>query len=158
MHGTFSAFLSFHQMYCSGALVDRQKGGFAPACCVGTMMVGIVQPSIKLGVAVIVVCVAAGLDPYPSPFGFVQFTHRFSRDQGPRTESLRFVHNRQDRAAHFVVVIGEPTPSFVSSFALPELQAGVREYGTDNAVELLDMKVEGQRLRVIADLPLDLAF
>lgn len=99
-----------------------------------------------------------------------KWTLRSDRAQNARSEALNLVRNRKGRTPHIVVVTGEPTPSRISSlalgtgdidtvyhFALPELQEAVREHGTDDTVELLDMMVEGQRLRDIADLPLDLA-
>ena len=69
-----------------------------------------------------------------------------------------------------MVVTGEPTPSRLSSlalgtgdidtvyhFALPELIAATQTSGNEEAVKTLDTLVTGQRLRDIADLPLDLA-
>jgi len=45
----------------------------------------------------------------------------------------------------------------VYHFALPELRAAVRDKGGEDTKELLDMMIEGKRLKDIADLPLDLA-
>ena len=69
-----------------------------------------------------------------------------------------------------VVVTGEPTPSRLSSlalgtgdvdcvyhFALPELVASVQALDASDSVELLNIMIEGNRLKDIADLPLDLA-
>ena len=41
-------------------------------------------------------------------------------------------------------------------FALPELREAVTTLGTDESRELLDMMIDGQRLKDVADLPLDL--
>ena len=69
-----------------------------------------------------------------------------------------------------MVVTGEPTPSRLSSlalgtgdidtvyhFALPELIEATHASGNDEAMRTLDTLINGQRLRDIADLPLDLA-
>jgi len=45
----------------------------------------------------------------------------------------------------------------VYHFALPELMAELKESGEASGIELLQMMIEGKRLRDIADLPLDLA-
>ena len=42
-------------------------------------------------------------------------------------------------------------------FALPELIRAVDESGNESQKEMLDMLIEGRRLRDIADLPFDLA-
>ncbi|GAA1727288.1 NgoMIV family type II restriction endonuclease [Brachybacterium phenoliresistens] len=99
-----------------------------------------------------------------------KWTLRSDRAQNARSEALNLVRNRKGRTPHIVVVTGEPTPSRISSlalgtgdidtvyhFALPELKEAVNELGTDESRELLSMMVEGQRLRDIADLPLDLS-
>lgn len=98
-----------------------------------------------------------------------KWTLRSDRAQNARSEALQLIRNRKGRAPHIVVVTGEPTPSRISSlalgtgdidtvyhFALPELQAAVNEHGNSESRELLSMMVEGQRVRDIADLPLDL--
>jgi len=45
----------------------------------------------------------------------------------------------------------------VYHFALPELIRAVDESGNESQKEMLDMLIEGRRLRDIADLPFDLA-
>jgi hypothetical protein len=68
------------------------------------------------------------------------------------------------------VVTAEPTPARIASlalgtgdidcvyhFALYELQNAVAELKHPDAAELLDIMVEGKRLKDISDLPLDLA-
>ena len=80
------------------------------------------------------------------------------------------IRNRKGRAPHIVVVTAEPTPSRLASlalgtgdldmvyhFALPELVEGVQRCGNDEAESMLDILLDGKRLRDIADLPLDLA-
>ncbi|MDK7111370.1 NgoMIV family type II restriction endonuclease, partial [Corynebacterium amycolatum] len=77
--------------------------------------------------------------------------------------------NRKGRAPHIVAVTAEPTMSRIASLALgtgdvdmvyhvmlPELQQAVSEVGSDDAKELMRTLLEGNRLRDIADLPLDL--
>ncbi|WP_298991816.1 NgoMIV family type II restriction endonuclease [uncultured Pseudokineococcus sp.] len=99
-----------------------------------------------------------------------KWTLRSDRAQNARSEALNLIRNRKGRLPHTVVVTGEPTPTRISSlalgtgdidcvyhFALPELEAAVREVGSEDAVEMLQMMVEGKRLKDIADLPLDLA-
>jgi len=99
-----------------------------------------------------------------------KWTLRSDRAQNARSEALNLVRNRKGRTPHIMVVTGEPTPTRISSlalgtgdidtvyhFALSELQDAVDEHGTDESRELLAMMVEGQRLKDIADLPLDLA-
>ena len=76
------------------------------------------------------------------------------------------MRNRKGSTPHIVVVIGEPLPARIASialgtgdidcvyhFALPELKASAQ--GSD--LDLLNVLVEGQRLRDISDLPFDLA-
>ena len=68
-----------------------------------------------------------------------------------------------------MVVTAEPTPSRISSlalgtgdidcvyhFALPELRESILETENDEALQALDIMIEGKRLRDIGDLPLDL--
>jgi hypothetical protein len=99
-----------------------------------------------------------------------KWTIRSDRAQNSRSEALNLIRNRKGRAPHIAVVTGEPMPSRISSlalgtgdidcvyhFALPELRAAVAQVGHGDAVELLETMVEGNRLRDIADLPLDLA-
>ena len=101
-----------------------------------------------------------------------KWTMRSDRAQNSRTEALNLIRNRKGRVPHIVVVTGEPLPSRLASlaigtgdidciyhFALHELVDAVREYGKggrEDVVELLDMMVDGKRLKDISDLPLDL--
>lgn len=69
---------------------------------------------------------------------------------------------------HIVAVTAEPTPSRIAAialgtgdmdcvyhFALPELVETLREQDRET-LELVETMIDGQRLRDIADLPLDL--
>lgn len=95
-----------------------------------------------------------------------KWTIRSDRSQNARTEGLNLVRNRKGSTPHVVVVVGEPLPARIASiafgtgdvdcvyhFALPELMASAE--GSD--AELLNVLVEGQRLRDVSDLPFDLA-
>lgn len=99
-----------------------------------------------------------------------KWTIRSDRSQNSRTEGLNLIKNRKGRLPHVVVVTGEPLPGRLASiaigtgeidcvyhFALPELEAAVREEGFDDSAVLLQTMVVGKRLRDISDLPLDLA-
>ena len=99
-----------------------------------------------------------------------KWTLSSDRAQNARSEALNLVRNRKGRLPHIVVVTGEPTPSRISSlalgtgdidcvyhFALPEMIEAVAKSGNDEALNLLMSMVNGERLRDIADLPLDLA-
>jgi hypothetical protein len=99
-----------------------------------------------------------------------KWTIRSDRAQNSRSEALNIMRNRKGRTPHTVVVTGEPTPSRLASlalgtgdldlvyhFALPELVEGVKLSGNDEAIQMLDILITGQRLRDIADLALDLA-
>ncbi len=99
-----------------------------------------------------------------------KLTLRSDRSQNARTEGLNLIRNRKGRAPHIAVVTGEPMPSRIASlalgtgdidcvyhFALPELRQAISELGEISANEMLDMMINGRRLRDISDLPFDLA-
>lgn len=99
-----------------------------------------------------------------------KWTIRSDRAQNSRSEALNLIRNRKGRLPHVVVVTGEPTPSRLASialgtgdidcvyhFALYELQKTVAALGKDDASDLLAVMVNGNRLKDISDLPLDLA-
>lgn len=99
-----------------------------------------------------------------------KWTLRSDRAQNARSEALSVIRNRKGRAPHVVVVTGEPSPSRLASlalgtgdldmvyhFALPELIAAVKAADNDEAESMLRTLLDGERLRDIADLPLDLA-
>lgn len=99
-----------------------------------------------------------------------KWTLRTDRAQNARSEALNLIRNRKGRLPHIAVVTAEPTPARISSlalgtgdldcvyhFALPELVDAVLADGGGDTAELLDTMIEGNRLKDIADLPLDLA-
>lgn len=99
-----------------------------------------------------------------------KWTIRSDRAQNARAEALNLIRNRKGRVPHVVVVTGEPLPSRIASlalgtgdldcvyhFALPELLDTVREVGAEDAHDMLEIMVTGNRLKDISDLPLDLA-
>lgn len=99
-----------------------------------------------------------------------KFTMRSDRAQNSRTEALNLIRNRKGNTPHIVVVTAEPMPSRLASlalgtgdidcvyhFALYELQEAIKRANSEDAKEMLDMLVQGRRLKDISDLPLDLA-
>ncbi len=97
-----------------------------------------------------------------------KLTIRSDRVQNTRSEALNLIRNRKGRLPHIAAVTAEPTPSRIAAialgtgdidcvyhFALPELVEVLREQGRET-LELVETMIEGQRLRDIADLPLDL--
>lgn len=99
-----------------------------------------------------------------------KWTLRSDRAQNARTEALNLVRNRKGRLPHIVVITGDPLPSRLASlalgtgdvdcvyhFALPELVAAVAALGQSEPADLLEIMIEGKRLKDISDLPLDLA-
>lgn len=98
-----------------------------------------------------------------------KLTLRSDRAQNARSEALSIIRNRKGRSPHIVVVTAEPSPSRIASLALgtgdldmvyhialPELVEGVRASGSDEGLSMLESLIDGERLRDIADLPLDL--
>ncbi len=99
-----------------------------------------------------------------------KWTIRSDRAQNARSEALNLIRNRKGRLPHVVVVTAEPTPSRLASialgtgdidcvyhFALYELQETLEILRLRDAKELLAVMVEGNRLKDISDLPLDIA-
>lgn len=99
-----------------------------------------------------------------------KWTLRSDRAQNARSEALNIIRNRKGRTPHIAVVTGEPSPSRLASlalgtgdidtlyhFALPELTVATEASDNDEAIQTLHNLVDGNRLRDIADLPLDLA-
>jgi NgoMIV restriction enzyme len=93
---------------------------------------------------------------------------RSDRVQNTRSEALNLIRNRKGRLPHIVAVTGEPLPSRIAAialgtgdidcvyhFALDERVSVLREQGRETP-DLVATMGEGQRLRDIADLPLDL--
>lgn len=98
-----------------------------------------------------------------------KWTIRTDRAQNSRTEALNLIRNRKGHLPHIVVVTGEPLPSRLSSlalgtgdidcvyhFALYELIESVRKTHAEDALEMLNVLIQGKRLKDISDLPLDL--
>lgn len=99
-----------------------------------------------------------------------KWTIRSDRAQNARSEALNLIRNRKGRLPHVMVVTAEPLPSRLASialgtgdidcvyhFALYELQKTVSDLGFEDADDLLQVMVNGKRLKDISDLPLDLA-
>lgn len=99
-----------------------------------------------------------------------KWTIRSDRVQNSRTEALNLIHNRKGHLPHIVVVTGEPLPSRLASlvlgtgdidcvyhFALYELVEAVKAVGDESSNEMLNILINGKRLKDISDLPLDLA-
>lgn len=97
-----------------------------------------------------------------------KLTIRSDRVQNTRSEALNLVRNRKGRLPHIVAVTAEPTPTRIAAialgtgdmdcvyhFALPELVETLKEQDRET-LELVEIMMEGKRLRDIADLPLDL--
>ena len=99
-----------------------------------------------------------------------KWTIRSDRAQNSRTEALNLIRNRKGRLPHIVVVTAEPLPSRLASIALGtgdidcvyhamlyELVESVKEVGLEDSLEMLNIMIDGKRLKDISDLPLDLA-
>lgn len=99
-----------------------------------------------------------------------KWTMRSDRAQNTRTEALNLIRNRKGRTPYIMAVTFEPLPSRLASIALGtgdidctyhgalhELMAAARNSPYSDAFELLQLLVEGRRLRDISDLPFDLA-
>ncbi len=97
-----------------------------------------------------------------------KLTIRSDRVQNTRSEALNLIRNRKGRLPHIVAVTAEPLPSRIAAialgtgdidcvyhFALTELVDVLRAQGRET-LDLVETMIEGQRLRDIADLPLDL--
>ena len=80
------------------------------------------------------------------------------------------IRNRKGPLPHIVAVTAEPLPTRIASlalgtgdldsvyhFALPELREAIKEVQNEDQLEMLQILVEGRRLRDISDLPFDLA-
>jgi hypothetical protein len=98
-----------------------------------------------------------------------KWTIRSDRSQNSRAEALNLIRNRKGRLPHIVVVTAEPVPSRIASVALGtgdidcvyhsmlyELIDTVNAIGAEDAKEMLQIMIEGKRLKDISDLPLDL--
>lgn len=98
-----------------------------------------------------------------------KWTVRSDRVQNIRTEAMNLVRNRKGRLPNIIAVTAEPTLTRIASlalgtgdidcvyhFALPELTETVQEINDESQLEMLNILVEGRRLRDISDLPFDL--
>ena len=98
-----------------------------------------------------------------------KWTLRSDRAQNARSEGLNLVRNRKGRLPHVCVIVGEPTPSRISSialgtgdidcvyhFALYELIQALKTLKYEDALDLVQTMMQGKRLRDISDMPLDL--
>ena len=94
---------------------------------------------------------------------------RSDRAQNARSAALNVIRNRKGHTPHIVVITAEPLPSQLASLAigtgdidcvyrafLEELLKSGTKFGSDDSAELLEMMSQGQRLRDISDLPVDL--
>lgn len=99
-----------------------------------------------------------------------KWTIRSDRSQNTRTEALNLIRSRKGRLPHIVAVTAEPTPVRISSlalgtgdidcvyhFALDELKTAIENINNEDQLDMLNMLIEGRRLRDISDLPFDLA-
>lgn len=99
-----------------------------------------------------------------------KWTIRSDRVQNTRTEALNLIRNRKGNSPHIVAVTLEPLPSRLASIALGtgdidctyhgalyELQEAVKATGNEDQADVLNMLLNGRRLRDISDLPFDLA-
>jgi len=99
-----------------------------------------------------------------------KWTIRSDRSQNTRTEALNLIRNRKGNLPHIMAVTAEPLPTRIATlalgtgdldcvyhFALNELIESIRETGNEDQIEVLDMMIDGRRLRDISDLPFDLA-
>ncbi|GAB4419955.1 MAG: hypothetical protein Fur0044_16610 [Anaerolineae bacterium] len=95
---------------------------------------------------------------------------RSDRSQNTRTEALNLIRNRKGHLPHIVAVTAEPLPTRLAAlalgtgdldcvyhFALPELKKAIEEIQNIDQLDMLEMLIEGRRLRDISDLPFDLA-
>lgn len=96
---------------------------------------------------------------------------RSDRAQNSRTEALGLIRNRKGHLPHIVVVTEETMPARLASlalgtgdidciyhFALYELIKAVHDTHAEDSIELLNILIQGKRLKDISDLPLDLLY
>ncbi len=99
-----------------------------------------------------------------------KWTIRSDRVQNARTEALNLIRNRKGRLPHIAVVTAEPLPTRLAAialgtgdvdcvyhFALPEMRAAIEEIDNEDQMDMLNIMIQGKRLRDISDLPFDLA-
>jgi len=99
-----------------------------------------------------------------------KWTIRSDRSQNTRTEALNLIRNRKGNLPHIVAVTAEPLPTRLAAlalgtgdldcvyhFALPELIKSIDTIENEDQSDMLNMMIEGGRLRDISDLPFDLS-
>jgi hypothetical protein len=99
-----------------------------------------------------------------------KWTLRSDRAQNSRTEALNLIRNRKGNLPHIVAVTAEPTATRIASlalgtgdidcvyhFVLNELRTAVSALRDESQMDMLDILIDGRRLRDISDLPFDLA-
>lgn len=98
-----------------------------------------------------------------------KWTIRSDRSQNSRTEALNLIRNRKGHLPHIVVITAEPLPSRIASIALGtgdidcvyhsclyELIDAIKQADAEDALEMINIMIEGKRLKDISDLPFDL--
>lgn len=98
-----------------------------------------------------------------------KWTLRSDRAQNIRTEAINLLRNRKGHLPHIVAVTAEPTLTRIASlalgtgdidcvyhFALYELIFAINKIGDESQKDMLNILLEGRRLRDISDLPFDL--
>ncbi len=99
-----------------------------------------------------------------------KWTIRSDRSQNTRTEALNLIRNRKGSLPHIAAVTAEPLPTRIATlalgtgdldcvyhFALNELAGAIEDCGNIDQFDILQIMIEGRRLRDISDLPFDLA-
>ena len=100
-----------------------------------------------------------------------KWTIRSDRSQNTRTEALNLIRYRKGTTPHIVAVVAEVLPTRIASLALgtgdldcvyhialPELHKACESVDSrGDQLEMLDLMIQGERLRDISDLPFDLA-
>ncbi|GFO61927.1 type II restriction endonuclease NgoMIV [Geomonas silvestris] len=99
-----------------------------------------------------------------------KWTMRSDRAQNTRTEALNLVRNRKGRTPCILAVTFEPLPSRIASIALGtgdidctyhgalyELVDAAKSSSHSDSYEMLQLLIQGRRLRDISDIPFDLA-
>ena len=98
-----------------------------------------------------------------------KWTLRSDRAQNIRTEAFNLIRNRKGKLPHIVAVTAEPTLTRIASlalgtgdidcvyhFALNELIDTVKNLNDESQSDMINILIDGRRLRDISDLPFDL--
>ncbi len=99
-----------------------------------------------------------------------KWTIRSDRSQNTRTEAINLIRNRKGNTPHIVAVTAEPLPTRLASLALGtgdldcvyqiallELRQSLVDLESEDQLEMLNILIDGRRLRDISDLSFDLA-